>query len=82
MSADTKRLAALSRGRQLEYLTVGWNTIEGVMLQIVQGPGYVALLHEQNHSTRIIPTDGRPHVPQDMRLWQGDSVGHWEGTRW
>ena len=53
---------------------------EGNLLQIVQGPGYVAFLREQNHSTRVIPTDGRPHVPQNIRLWQGDSVGHWEGN--
>jgi hypothetical protein len=53
---------------------------EGNLLQIVQGPGYVTLLHEIDHSTRVIPTDGRPHVPQNIRLWQGDSVGHWEGN--
>jgi hypothetical protein len=53
---------------------------EGNLLQIVQGPGYVALLHEIDHSTRIIPTDGRPHLPQNIREWQGDSVGHWEGN--
>jgi hypothetical protein len=53
---------------------------EGNLLQIVQGPGYVTLLHEIDHSTRVIPTDGRPHIPQNMRLWQGDSVGHWEGN--
>ena len=53
---------------------------EGNLLQIVQGPGYVTLLHEINHSTRVIPTDGRPHVPQNIRLYQGDSVGHWEGN--
>ena len=53
---------------------------EGNLLQIVQGPGYVTLLHEIDHSTRIIPTDGRAHVPQNIRLWQGDSVGHWEGN--
>jgi len=52
---------------------------EGNLLQIVQGPGYVTLLHETDHSTRVIPTDGRPHVPQNIRLYQGDSVGHWEG---
>jgi hypothetical protein len=40
----------------------------------------VTLLHETDHSTRVIPTDGRPHVPQNIRLWQGDSVGHWEGN--
>jgi hypothetical protein len=53
---------------------------EGNLLQIVQGPGYVSLLHEIDHSTRVIPTDGRAHVPQNIRQWQGDSVGHWEGN--
>ena len=52
---------------------------EGNLLQIVQGPGYVTLLHEIDHSTRVIPTDNRPHVPQNIRQWQGDSVGRWEG---
>jgi len=58
-------------------MTPGAN--EGNLLQIVQGPGYVTLLHEIDHSTRVIPTDGRPHIPQNIRQWQGDSVGHWEG---
>jgi hypothetical protein len=53
---------------------------EGNLLQIVQGPGWVALLHEIDHSTRVIPTDRRPHVAQSIRLYQGDSVGHWEGN--
>jgi hypothetical protein len=48
-------------------------------LQIVQGPGYVAILHEMNHSVRIIPTDGRPHAPQNIRQLRGDPRGHWEG---
>ena len=50
------------------------------LLQIVQAPGYVTLLHEIDHSTRVIPTDGRPHIPQSIRQYQGDSVGHWEGN--
>ena len=29
---------------------------------------------------RIIPLDGRPHVPDHVRLWHGDSAGHWEGN--
>jgi hypothetical protein len=53
---------------------------DGNLLQIVQGPGYVVLLHEIDHSTRVIPTDARLHVPQTIRLYQGDSVGHWEGN--
>ena len=52
---------------------------DGNELQIVQGAGYVTLLHEIDHSTRVIPTDGRPHIPQSIRQWQGDSVGRWEG---
>jgi hypothetical protein len=30
-------------------------------------------------SWRQIPLDGREHLPDHMRLWQGDSVGRWEG---
>jgi hypothetical protein len=48
-------------------------------LQIVQGPGYVAIETEEIHDARIIPTDGRPHLPKSIRQWMGDSVGHWEG---
>jgi hypothetical protein len=50
------------------------------LLQIIQGPGYVSLLHEIDHSTRVIPTDGRPHIAENIRQYQGDSVGHWEGN--
>src|SRR5581483_9297726 len=48
-------------------------------LQIVQGPGYVALEAEMIHDVRIIPTDGRPHLTKNIRQWMGDSRGHWEG---
>jgi hypothetical protein len=48
-------------------------------LQIVQAPGYVAILQEMIHDVRIIPLDGRPHLPQTVRGWLGDSRGRWEG---
>jgi hypothetical protein len=48
-------------------------------LQIVQGPGYVAILQEMIHDVRIIPTDGSPHLASNIRQWFGDSRGHWEG---
>ena len=47
-------------------------------LQIVQGAGYVAIETEMIHDVRIIPTDGRPHIPASIHQWYGDSVGHWE----
>jgi len=49
-------------------------------LQIVQGAGWVAFLHEINHSTRVIPIDGRPHISQKIRQYQGDSVARWDGN--
>jgi len=48
--------------------------------QIVQTPGYVMHLLEYSHSYRIIPTVAAPHVGSDVRLWQGNSRGRWEGT--
>ena len=48
--------------------------------QILQTPGSVVLLSEMLHDVRVIPLDGRPHLPPDIRLWMGDSVGHWESN--
>jgi hypothetical protein len=47
--------------------------------QIYQTPGYVAILTEMIHETRIIPLDGRPHLAPGVRKWTGDSRGRWEG---
>ena len=48
-------------------------------LQIFQTADHVAILHEMVHDARIVPLDGRPHLPDDMRQWMGDSRGYWEG---
>ena len=48
-------------------------------LQLFQAPGYVAILNEMVHDTRIVPLDGRAHLPDDVRQWMGDSRGHWDG---
>jgi hypothetical protein len=47
--------------------------------QILQPQGNVVLLYEAFHSYRIIPLNGRPHIPDAIRLFEGDSRGHWEG---
>lgn len=46
--------------------------------QIFQAPGYVAINLEMRHDARMIPTDGRPHLPSSIPQWLGDSRGHWE----
>jgi hypothetical protein len=48
--------------------------------QIVQTPGYVIILTQSNNDARIVPLDGRPHVPSQIRKWLGDSVGRFEGN--
>jgi hypothetical protein len=48
--------------------------------QVLQGPGYVAIVAEILHETRIIPLDGRPHLSQKIRQWMGDARGRWEGA--
>ena len=48
--------------------------------QIIQIPGYVLMLVEYMHGSRIIPLDGRPHIGENIKLFQGDSRGRWEGN--
>ena len=48
--------------------------------QITQTPGYVVLLMQSNSDVRIIPLDGRPHLPPKVRQWMGDSRGRWDGN--
>ena len=48
--------------------------------QIVQTPRFVVIFSEVMHQTRIIPLDGRPHLPEGIRAWDGDSRGRWVGN--
>jgi hypothetical protein len=48
-------------------------------IEIVQGPGVVAIRLEIIHETRLIPVDGRPPLSPAIRQWLGESRGHWEG---
>jgi hypothetical protein len=52
----------------------------GNVYEIVQAPGVVAIVSEMIHDTRVIPVDGQPHPNKNIRQWNGDSVGRWEGN--
>jgi len=47
--------------------------------QAVQDKNAIVFAWDTAGSTRIIYLDNRKHVPAGMRLYQGDSIGHWEG---
>src|SRR5262249_21489042 len=48
--------------------------------RIFQTPDYVVVFTElSTYPPRIIPLDGRPHISDNIRQFQGDSRGHWEG---
>ena len=48
-------------------------------MQLFQTPDHVVILNEMVHDARIVPLDGRPHLPAGVRQWMGDSRGRWEG---
>ncbi len=66
----------ITRGMPGGLFPAGYNS----GYQILQIPGYVLIHYEMIHAARIIPTDGRAHLPSHLRFWDGDSVGHWEGN--
>ena len=52
----------------------------GNTVRIMQPPGYVVMIHEFQHAYRVIPLDDRPRLADNVKLWMGDSRGHWEGN--
>jgi hypothetical protein len=46
--------------------------------EIRQYPGYVLFIF--GSGTRIVHLDGKPHLPANIKLWNADSRGHWEGN--
>jgi hypothetical protein len=48
--------------------------------QFLQRAGEVVILYDYNHTSRVIHLDGRPHLGNNIHLFMGDSIGHWEGN--
>jgi hypothetical protein len=71
-----------SRGLSERCITFGVPRFQAAyssVYQIVQGPTDVVFNMETIHDARVIPIDGRKHLPESMRQWLGNSRGHWEG---
>ena len=66
----------ITRGAPAGMFPAGYNNA----YQIVQSKGFVVIHYEMIHEARIIPIDGRPHLPETVRLWNGDPRGRWEGN--
>jgi len=47
---------------------------------IIQQKGQMVFLYGNHHSFRVVYTDGRAQLPQNVKLWNGSSRGHWEGN--
>ena len=81
MSADSYDTRGLSE-RCLVGLNSGPPIVPAVYnqnIQLFQTPDYVVILNEMVHDARIVPLDGRDHLPERIRQWMGDSRGSWEG---
>jgi hypothetical protein len=53
--------------------------IYGNAYYISQGPGWVAIVYEMIHETRIIPLDGRPAPKHGLGFDMGEARGRWDG---
>jgi hypothetical protein len=47
---------------------------------ILQSAGKVVILYDYNHTSRTIDLNRREHLGKDIRLFMGDSIGHWENN--
>ena len=73
---ETPWVRCITRGHPAGMFPAGYNNA----YQIIQIPGYVVMVFEMIHETRIIPIDGRPPLGEGIRLWNGEPRGRWEGT--
>lgn len=64
----------ITRGMPASMLPMQYNN----GIRIYQTPGQVVISLEMIHETRVIPTNGKPDIPNQINNWMGESRGHWE----
>ncbi len=69
-----------------ERCLLGFNSVPPFMpsmynnnVQLFQNKDHFVIFNEMIHESRIVPIDGRPHLPADVAQWTGDSRGYWDG---
>ena len=73
---ETPWVRCVTRGYPAGMFPAGYNNA----YQIIQTPGYVVIVLEMIHETRIIPIDGRPKLGGAIQQWNGEPRGRWEGN--
>jgi hypothetical protein len=73
---ETPWVRCITRGYPAAFFPAGYNNA----YQIIQTPGYVVIVFEMIHETRIIPVDGRPKLNAAITQWNGEPRGHWDGN--
>jgi hypothetical protein len=70
-------------GVPMPFLPLNTLFAQGTVMQVVQSPKSMAIYMEDDHAgggNRVVFMDGRPHAPSNLKLYLGDSRGHWEGN--
>ena len=73
---ETPWVRCITRGHPAGMFPAGYNNA----YEIIQIPGYVVMVFEMIHETRIIPIDGRPPLGEAIRQWNGEPRGRWDGN--
>jgi hypothetical protein len=73
---ETPWVRCITRGHPAGMFPAGYNNA----YEIIQIPGYVVIVFEMIHETRIIPIDGRPRLGEAIKQWNGEPRGRWEGS--
>jgi hypothetical protein len=73
---ETPWVRCITRGYPAAFFPAGYNNA----YEIIQTPGYVVIVFEMIHETRIIPIDGRPKLGANIKQWNGEPRGRWEGN--